>query len=203
MIKNKLSHRFQLLSSVALIALLLLTGCGKKPPAAFTFNRRLADNESTLVDSMNPRIINSRPIEIDQVLFDLLTAPVPLEPSISIPIFKNKTLVVDILQIQTDETNLITYQGKIQEQPLSSVIISRNGSVFTMDIQAEEGIYQVIYNGEYHELFQMDLPGIPTATNGPDAIHDLPDLSCTNINAIPHRCVVISFDRCFSFCRWI
>ena len=167
MINRKISPR-TIVFIFTLVLLLTLAACsvGKNtPPLAYRIDNSLTNEDSTLLTEMDERVLKSAPIQVDSAVFDFLIGEPAIEPALILPIFGGEQLLFDIQTIDGTAPDQLTYSGVIREQPFSTVTITRNGNIFSMDIHAEEGVYQVVHTGEYHELIQLDLPGMPQAAD--------------------------------------
>lgn len=161
-----------------------MPGCAARSPFAFRIDKTTDQTPSKYVIGMQDRIIQSRPIVIDLTLFDLLAANDPIKLAATFPIFNNKNLVVEFISIESTAEGDTLFNGVVRGQPLSTVTVIRSGDKFNMDIQTEQGVFQVIHNGSTHELIQLDLPGVPQATDDIDHVSSIPAPSTSVIYPI-------------------
>jgi len=164
----RFSHRLVLIVCL-LAASSLFLSCSlfsqKKPPAAITHITNTREKVASISVQMEERVIRSALVNVDFTLLSVINSDSSgLERSLTIPVFDNQELILDLDAPLTLPSGEVIQTGSVRGQPGSGVTVVVNGTTLAMDIHAVEGIFQIHYNGSVHELLQLDLPGIPDFT---------------------------------------
>jgi hypothetical protein len=152
-----------LIFTVSLLFTLTNNSWAAPPPSLFAPAKQAADGMPT--PPPDKTVIRSRLVNINLGLLSKSSAAQPdkaaTAPQITLNLFDNKSLVADNIKIENTRQGII-WTGKLQNDPLSQVIMVITGDIVAGNISSPAGTYQIrpVANG-IHSIQEIDTSKYP------------------------------------------